>query len=339
MKQNEKLPVKQDNKVVKFFKKNNIILILVLVYVAAVALASPALLGGKSNTFIKPSNIMDLLTMIGAYGILAMGLTFVFIVGGIDLSIGYQVAFCAVMFSMMTNAGLNVFIAMILTLCIGCAIGYINGTIVTRIGIPPLIGTLAVMTFLKGCVYILCPDSISVSSIKIAGMSLSNIYKLNGSPITLPIILIVVLTVVFSIFLKYTVTGSNLYIVGGNFEAGMLSGINPNRLSRLAYALGGLCSALCGLLLCFRTNAATYNMGDGIDITAICAIVVGGVKMQGGRGNMGMCIMGVAVIQIITNLLDKLHYSTDVVSFVTGIVVIAVLILDRFTSSKDAATE
>jgi ribose transport system permease protein len=76
-------------------------------------------------------------------------------------------------------------------------------------------------------------------------------------------------------------------------------------------------------------------MGDGIDITAICAVVVGGIKMQGGKGNMAMCIMGVAVIQIITNVMDKLHYSTAIVSLVTGIVVILVLIIDKFTSSKD----
>lgn len=338
MKQAEKLPIKEDSRLVKFFKKNNIILILILVYLAAALLASPALLGGKKNTFFTVANTFDLLTLIGVYGILAMGLTFVFIVGGIDLSIGYQVAFCAAIFAVMCRSGMNVILAMIITLVCGCAVGYLNGTIVTRIGIPPLIGTLAVMTALKGIVYIICPDSLSVGEATLGGNTLSNVYKLSGV-LTLPVIILVILTVIFSIFLKYSITGSNFYIVGGNFEAGMLSGINPNRLSRIAYTLGGLCASLCGLLLCFRTNTATYNMGDGIDITAICAIVVGGVKMQGGRGNMAMCIMGVAVIQIITNVMDKLHYSTAVVSLVTGIVVILVLILDRFTSAKDVTME
>ena len=339
MKQIEKLPVKEDSSFVKFMKKNNIILILVLVYVAAAVLASPALLGGKKNTFFTVNNTFDLLTLIGVYGILAMGLTFVFIVGGIDLSIGYQVAFCAAMFAVMARNGVNVILAMIITMICGCIVGYINGSIVTRIGIPPLIGTLAVMTALKGIVYIICPDSLSLGSATLNGATLSSVYKMAGSAITLPVLLIIILTVVFSLFLRYSVTGSNLYIVGGNYEAGLLSGINPDRLSRIAYTLGGLCSSICGLLLCFRTNTATYNMGDGIDITAICAIVVGGVKMQGGRGNMGMCLMGVAVIQIITNLMDKLHYSTAVVSLVTGIVVILVLILDKITSAKDVTME
>ncbi len=337
-KQNDKLPVKEDSKVVKFFKKNNIILILILVYIAAALIASPALLGGKTNTFLKPSNVSDLITRIGTYGILAMGLTFVFLVGGIDLSIGYQVAFCAAMMALMSSAGMNVWLAMVLTVAMGCCIGYINGIIVTKLGIPSLIGTLAVMTILKGIVYIICTESIPMRGVTIGGQSLSNVYKLSGSPISLSVIILIVLTIIFSVFLHYTKTGSNLYVVGGNYEAADLSGINPQRLTRLAFTLGGFCSGICALMLSFRANAATYNIGDGIDITAICAIVVGGVKMQGGRGNMAMCIMGVAVIQIITNVMDKLHYSTAVVSLVTGIVVIAVLILDRFTSAKDVTT-
>jgi ribose transport system permease protein len=335
MKSNEKSIAKPESKALKFIKDNNIIFILILVFIAAALIASPALGGGKTNNFLKASNLSNLLQIIGTYGVLAMGLTFVFLVGGIDLSIGYQVAFCAAVFATMMNAGVPVVLGMIITLALGCLIGYVNGTIVTRLGIPSLIGTLAVMTFLKGCVYLLNSSSISLNGILLGGTSMKDLYNAGAGIFTLPVILIIILLIVFTFFLRQTVPGSNLYVVGGNYEAGLLAGINPDRLTRVAYSLGGVCSALCALLLAMRMNSATYNMGDGIDITAICAVVVGGIKMQGGKGNMAMCIMGVAVIQIITNVMDKLHYSTAIVSLVTGIVVILVLIIDKFTSSKD----
>lgn len=324
------------NKVLKFLKNNNIVLILTLMIVAAVTVASPAIAGTKANTFIKSTNIFNLSQSIGTYGILAMGLTFVFLVGGIDLSIGYQVAFDGTIFAML-SLSMGVWPAMAITLVLGTAIGYLNGTIVTRMKITPLIGTLAVMTVLKGFVLIMNTDNISLSGVTVGGTALTTIYNTKLFGFLAPSVLIALIMILaFAFFLKKTRAGVNLYIVGGNIEAGNLSGVNPPKLTRLAYSVGGFCAAVCAVLSVFRMNAATYNMGDNIDITAICAVVVGGIKMQGGKGNMAMCIMGVAVIQIINNVMTKLGLHSSIQALVTGVVVILVLVIDKFTGKKEA---
>jgi len=317
----------KNNKALKFLREYNVVVITALVFLAAVIIASPK--------FTKLSNLSNLAMSIGTYGILAIGLTFVFIVGGIDLSIGYQVAFCGTMLVIIANA-IGLVPALIIVLLMGTAIGYLNGTIVTRLKIPPLIGTLAVMTALNGLVLLLSNNSGNLS-IKdtMFGVSLPEFYRFQLFGVLSPsIIIALVLFVGFALFLKYTRSGSDMYVTGGNPEAGAFSGINNGRLTRIAYSICGLCSAICSFLLVSSLGASTYNMGDGLDITAICAVVIGGVKMQGGKGNMGMCLMGVATMQIINNAMIKMGLHGSMQSLVTGIVVILVLILDKLTSKK-----
>lgn len=317
----------KNNKVFKYVKENNVVLILILIFIAAV-LATPK--------FAKPANFFNLSQSIGTYGILAIGLTFVFIVGGIDLSIAYQVAFSGTLTVILTNS-LGLLPAVVIVLFIGTALGYLNGTIVTRLKIPPLIGTLAVMTALNGLVLLMNNNSgnLTVSGASIMGMALPDFYNTRILGFLAPsVIIAVILLVVLAIFLKFTRSGSNMYITGGNPEAGALSGINNGRLTRVAYSICGFCSSVCSILTVFRLNASTYNMGDNLDITAICAVVIGGVKMSGGKGNMAMCIMGVAVIQIINNVMIKLGLHSSMQALITGIVVILVLIMDKITSDK-----
>jgi len=317
----------KNNKALNFLKEHNAVVIMILVFVAAVIIASPK--------FTKLTNLFNLAMSIGTYGILAIGLTFVFIVGGIDLSIGYQVAFCGTMLVILTNA-IGLAPALIIVLSIGLSIGYLNGTIVTRLKIPPLIGTLAVMTALNGLVLLLNNNSGNLS-IKdtIFGMSLPEFYRLHIFGFLSPsIVIALVLFVGFALFLKYTRPGADMYVTGGNREAGAFSGINNGRLTRIAYSICGLCSAVCSFLLVSSLGASTYNMGDGLDITAICAVVIGGVKMQGGKGNMAMCFMGVVTIQVINNAMIKIGLHSSMQSLITGIVVILVLVLDKLTSKK-----
>jgi ribose/xylose/arabinose/galactoside ABC-type transport system permease subunit len=107
--------------------------------------------------------------------------------------------------------------------------------------------------------------------------------------------------------------------------------VDNDKLTRVAYSICGFCSSVCAVLLVLRNNASTYNMGDNIDITAICAVVIGGVLMTGGKGNMGMCISGVAVIQIINNLMIKAGLHSSMQALITGVIVILVLIINKFT--------
>ncbi|MGI5970971.1 MAG: ABC transporter permease [Oscillospiraceae bacterium] len=321
----------KNNRIIKYLKDNNIIVILILIVIAAVLTASPK--------FTKATNLFNLSASIGTYGILAIGLGFVFLVGGIDLSVGYQVGFCGTVMALLTTS-IGVWPAIVITLICGALIGYLNGTIVTRLKIPSLIGTLAVMTTLKGFVLLLNDNTggHSISSAKIFGVGPSTFYSTKIFGFLAPSVLVaVVLLVFFAFFLRYTRSGSNLYVVGGNPEAGALSGINNNALIRFSYVICGLCASLCAVFSVSRLDTSVYNLGDNLDITAICALVIGGVKMQGGKGNMGMVIMGVAVIQIINNVMTKLGLQSATQALVTGVVVVLVLIIDRFTAEKAKA--
>lgn len=322
---------KKQNLILKYLKDHNVVIILILIFISA-CLAS-------TQKFVKITNFYILLQSISTYGILAIGLTFVFLVGGIDLSIAYQVGTCGTCMVLANNAS-NVWVGIAVALLLGVALGYLNGTIVTRLKIPPLIGTLAVMTALNGIVLLLNKNSgnQSIKNASIAGMPLPQIYNLKFFQLISPsMILAVIMLVALGLFLKYTRTGANMYITGGNPEAGEYAGINNGRLTRIAYSICGFCSGLCAVLSVFRLGASTYNMGDNLDITAIAAVVIGGVKMQGGKGNMGMCIMGVAVIQIINNAMIKMGLHSSMQALVTGIVLILVLILDKFTNKETTA--
>jgi ribose transport system permease protein len=318
----------KNNPVFRFVRKNNAILILFLVFVTAALTVNAK--------FLKASNFYNLSQTIGTFCIFAAGLGFVFIVGSIDLSIGYQVAVCGTIFAIVSPA-LGIMFAIPAVFLIGIIIGYINGTIVTRLKIPSLIGTLAMMTVLKGVVLFLNNDNggKSVSKVRLFGGSLPDFYKLQVFGFLAPsVIIAVLLLIVFTVFLKWTRSGTDMYVTGGNPEAASLSGIDNGRLTRLAYSICGFCSAVCSILLVMRNNASTYNMGDNIDITAICAVVIGGIKMTGGKGTMGMCLMGVAIIQIINNLMIKLGLHSSMQALITGIIVVLVLIVNKLTERQ-----
>ncbi|NTV89627.1 MAG: ABC transporter permease [Clostridiales bacterium] len=312
-------------RVFKWLKENNIILVIILVFAVAAFVGQPK--------FLKVSNQFNLLQSIATYGTIAMGLTFIFLVGSIDLSIGQQVSFDAVVMVMATNT-FGLVPGIIITLIVGIILGYTNGSVVTRLEITPLIATLAVMTILKGCVLSILGDGNMAINVK--GLSSVYNYKLFGFLYPSVIVALIMLAA-GAIFMTKTRTGINMYIIGGNHEAGALSGVNPPRLTRIAFTIGGFCAAVCSILLVFRLGTSTYNFGDNIDITAICAVVIGGVSMAGGKGSMAMCILGVGVIQIINNVMNKLGLHAAVQALVTGIVVIAVLIVDKYTSEKSKA--
>ncbi len=310
----------------RFFDEHNSIYILILITIAAVITASPK--------FTRIGNIINLTQAISTYGILAIGLTFIFLVRGIDLSLAYQVAVDGTLFVMICNTW-GFIPAVLITMLTGCALGYLNGTIVTRLRIPSLIGTLAVMTTLKGVVLMLNHNNGSrMVDITLFGEKFSRIYNMKFLGFITPThVICLAFLIVLGLFLRYKRSGAEMYVVGGNPEAGLFSGINNDMLTRLAFTIGGFSASVCSMLVVMRMNASTYNMGDNLDIIAICSVVVGGVKMQGGKGNMAMTIMGVAIIQIINNVMTKLGMRTAMQALVTGIVVILVLVLDKFTSS------
>jgi ribose/xylose/arabinose/galactoside ABC-type transport system permease subunit len=267
-----------------------------------------------------------------AYGLIAIGLSLVMITGNIDLSVGYQAGVCAVVSIMTINATGSVPLAVILALVVGGVFGLINGTVVTRIGVSPLIATIAMNYIYKGLAYSKTKDG----SLQVLGDykdALKNIYSnsLGVKVLTASVIVLVVVLVGFFFVQKNTDFGNSLYIVGDNIEAGRFAGIKVDNVAHMAYILCGICCGLAGFLMTAKDGAAMYTQGDGKDTFAISCCVIGGIKMTGGKGTMFNVLMGILVMRTITTVLSVKSVPSTYTDLISGLLLIVVLIVDSLS--------
>lgn len=270
------------------------------------------------------------------YGCIAIGLGLVMITGNIDLSVGFQAATSAVITVLMVQATGSVPLAIAVALLAGVIMGAINGFVVTKLGISALIATIATNYIFKGFVYYFTKDG----SIYPEGELRTALKALAGTRIadlkflTFTVIIIAVILIFLTFVLRKTRFGNNLYIAGDNAEAGKLAGININRTSFFAYVICGILCALAGVFLASSQGAAIYTLGEGRDVFAVSACVIGGIKMAGGKGNMLNVLVGVLIMRMISTAMNLMLLPTAWVDFVSGTLLIVVLIIDKVTSAK-----
>lgn len=305
-----------------FFRDNNIFLILFAVLLYAVL---------RVDYFTVPQNIVNLLVNTSFFGIVAIGMSFVLLTGAVDLSMGMNVATCSIVCIRVMNewgilAGL---IAGILT---GMCIGLINSLIIIRMHLNPLIATLATMTALRG-VALLLSFGEAVNATNPAYMAL---YSGTTLGIKNPIIVCAVLLVVSHLFLRRTRLGNSIYVLGGNAEAGRMAGINIERVRIIVYMLVGLFAGLGGFAMGARTSSGSIILVETLNLEVISACVIGGIKFSGGKGNVLKMIFGVLFIQLITNTMSLKGIIGSWQTLITGTVLVAVLILDKYTQRKQS---
>ena len=282
-------------------------------------------------------NYSTILVEASVYGLIAIGLALVMITGNIDLSVGFQAATGAVLVVLIINATGSLALAIIVALVAGVLMGCINGFSVTKLGISPLIATIATNYIFKGVVYYftkdgsIYPESELRSQLKgsLAGQTFFGMKFL-----TLTVVLVAVILIALTFILRKTRFGNSLYIAGDNAEAGKLAGINIGRATFLTYAICGLLCALAGVFMASNQGAAIYTMGEGRDVFAVSACVIGGIKMSGGKGTMLNVLMGILIMRMISTAMNLLLLPAAWVDFVSGMLLIVVLIIDRFTSQK-----
>jgi ribose transport system permease protein len=267
-----------------------------------------------------------------AYGLIAIGLSVVMITGNIDLSVGYQAGVCAVVSIMTINATGSIPLAVIAALVVGAVFGLLNGTVVTRIGVSPLIATIAMNYIYKGLSYSKTKDG-SLQAASDYKDALKAIYSssMGVKVLTVSVIVLVVVLVVFFFIQKKTDFGNSLYIVGDNIEAGRFAGIKVDNVAHMAYILCGLCCGLAGFLMASKDGAAMYTQGDGKDTFAISCCVIGGVKMTGGKGTAFNVLMGILVMRTITTVLSVKGVSSTYTDLISGALLIVVLIVDSLS--------
>lgn len=287
-------------------------------------------------TFISPqfltlSNWSIIFTQVSINALLAFGVTFVIITGGIDLSIGSIVAVAGVVAAMLArNDTFPVIVPIFGGLLTGLLFGALNGFLVTKSKIAPFIVTLGIMTIGRGLALIISKGR-PISN-------LSDTFNFIGGGdilgIPFPIVVLFIVFAICSIILQKTIFGRYVYAVGGNEQAAWASGINVNQIKLAVYALCGLLSGLAGIVLTSRITTGQPNAGAGFELDAIAAAVIGGTSTSGGIGTIKGTLFGVILIGVLNNGLDLLNVSSYYQQVVMGVIIIGAVLLDSWNQKS-----
>lgn len=314
-------------------KKNNVIETILTkygIYLAFVILV--IVLTIATPSFLTTSNLINILRQISVKGVLAIGITFVLLTGGIDLSVGSVLALSAVIAT--SFATTKVSHPLILALLIGCLVGVVcgvvNGFCVANLNLSPFIVTLAMTTIARGIAMIYSDGrpviNLTDQYCKIGSGSIL------GIPITVIVFVILILIAIF--FLEFTKYGRYLRAVGGNELAARVSGVNVRLIKFSVYALTGFACGVAGILLSSRVMTGQPAAGAGYELDAIAACVIGGTSLSGGVGNMVGTVVGMLIMGVLTNGLDLLNVSSYYQQVIKGIIILLAVLLDRKKNSK-----
>lgn len=278
------------------------------------------------DKFFTMANFINVVRQTSTILIMAAGITFIIIIGGIDLSAG-SIACCSGIFTAsFLSLGLPTVVAILVGLIITSAIGLINGLVIAKLRFAPFIMTLATTTTVKGLTLLYC-DGRPITGIPEGPIALGRGYI---GIIPIPVIIMVILIFIMWITLTKTKFGKYVFAIGGNEECARLSGIKVEKIKILVYTLGGFCSGLTGILLTLRLGTGQPSLADGMELDAITAVAIGGTSMAGGRGSILGTILGCLFMTFLTNGLNVLGISSFLQQTLTGIIlVIAVLLYDK----------
>lgn len=311
-----------DNKFINFLRDNKMIILLFVGIIIIVSALAPE--------FWKVSNITTVLRQASIVGIVAVGMTFVIISAGIDLSVGSVLSLCGVIFAYFMSSHFPIWIAIVLTILIGIGVGIINGIGATFFGIQPFIMTLATMSIGTGLALIICtgtPIAINTSS---SFLDLIGNGYIAGTNIPGATLIFLLAALVAGIVLRKLSFGRFVYGVGGSLETARLSGVKTTRILILVYAISGLCAALAGVIQTSQIMTGDPNAGNFVMLDSIAAVVIGGTSLMGGRGSIAGTIAGVLLLSIVSNFLNLMGVSSYYQNIVKGIIILLAIV----TTSK-----
>ncbi|KGJ28090.1 ribose ABC transporter permease [Staphylococcus haemolyticus] len=278
-------------------------------------------------SFLDLSNLLNLLRQISINGLIAFGMTFIILTGGIDLSVGSILALSSAFIALMITSGVDPIIALIIGVLIGFVLGAVNGLLVTKGNMAPFIATLATMTIFRGLTLVITDGN------PITNLGDSYLFQLFGKGyfigIPVPAVTMIIVFVILLIILQKTTFGRHTYAIGGNEIAAKISGIKVNKIKILIYGISGLMSALAGGILTSRLNSAQPTAGTSYELDAIAAVVLGGTSLTGGKGRIVGTLIGVLIIGVLNNGLNLLGVSSFYQQVVKGVVILIAVLIDR----------
>lgn len=309
------------NSIKKQFKENQNLgtIAALIILIVFVSVLNPA--------FLQVNNLLNLMRQLIINGFIALGMTFVILTGGIDLSVGSTLAFTSAIFAGLLQNGMNTGLAILITLALGLALGLINGILITKGKLAPFIVTLATMTIFRGLTLVYM-DGRPISGPK-DNFAFQFLGKGQFFGIPFQVILFLIVYIVLSTLLNKTSHGRKIFAVGGNEKASFISGIKIDKVKVLVYVISALMAVVSGLVLTSRLNSAQPTAGSAYEMDAIAAVVLGGTSMTGGSGSLTGTLIGILILGVLNNGLNLLGVSSFYQQIVKGVVILIAVLIDR----------
>lgn len=309
---------KGTNAVLKFWKENSYVLALIILVVFASA---------ASGSFLKTANIMNILRQISIVGIIGLGMTFVIISGGIDLSVGSFLAMIGGIIIALQKQNLPVLLSVLIGCIAGLIIGAVNGLIISKARLAPFIVTLVTMTIARSVIIYLSNGS------SIIGDSTSSFTDIGNGRITIipiPVIIFALVIALCSVLLNNTKFGRYVYAIGGNEKTSLYSGIKVDRIKIMAYSLMGLLVAVASVIETSRlASVSSSSSGLFYEMDAIAAVIIGGTPLSGGKGKLMGTVVGIIILGIISNIMNLLNISPYLNGAVKGLIILVAVLMQR----------
>jgi ribose transport system permease protein len=289
-----------------------------------IMLSISALLAILSPFFLTLPNLVNVVLTMSVIGIVSIGMTYVMLSGGIDLSVGSTMGLSAVVAATFAKNDSPLILVVLIGLGIGFVIGLVNGLAITKLRVPPLIATLAMLSVAKG-VQLIYSRGVTVFGL---GDAVGCLGRGSIGPIPVPIVLLLLLYALASISLSRTAFGRKVYAVGSNERAARIVGIQVERIKISVYILSSTLASFGGLILISRLDSAPTVIGTGLELDTIAAVVIGGTSLTGGKGGVWGTLIGVAILALIQNALNLLNVSPYFTQLVQGLVIFTAVAID-----------
>lgn len=302
----------------------SMILIIALLFIGASV--------GTEN-FMTSYNLTNILKQSAIIGVIAIAETCVIVTGGIDISCGAVVGMSTLMVAMgQARWGLGIFPSMVIAILVGIVCGLFNAVIIHEYRVPPFIATMGSQTILRGLIKVLSNGG-TVSGIKKAFSSFAS-----GSFLVLPNLAWVwfIMAIAGFLILRYTIFGRNLFVLGSGSEVAKLNGISIRKTTYMVYGFAGLLYGIAGIMLAARINSAVPTAGEGYEMNAIAASVLGGASLAGGSGSVPGTLLGTILIILIDNVGIQFGIHTFIMEVITGIVIVVAVIVDQLKKRQSA---
>ncbi|MCY8935493.1 ABC transporter permease [Peribacillus frigoritolerans] len=278
-------------------------------------------------SFMEPNNILNLLRQTSINALIAFGITFIILTGGIDLSVGSILALSSALMAGMMVSGLDPILAILAGILLGAIMGVINGILVSKGKMAPFIVTLATMTIFRGLTLVYTDGK------PITGIGDSVMFQMLGRGyflgVPVPAVVMIIAFMILWFLLHKTSFGRKTYAIGGNERASRISGIKVDRVKVAIYGLAGTMAAIAGAILTSRLNSAQPTAGQSYEMDAIAAVVLGGTSLSGGKGRLFGTLVGVLIIGTLNNGMNLLGVSSFYQQVVKGAVILIAVLLDR----------